>query len=281
MKLVHYALKKEELTVSSNEKIPLLGMLVQEQVIDVRLAQEWASFYKGYEATPAPIHLSAFFGNGLKGWESLSQLADLLLKEDISKLQFAGEEIAIPQEEVEFLSPAIHLKHSLNIPIFSFQSDSTAFEELLMQATDYDKWLEIACIIGKTGKDIAEEQVENHIFGLSLLNRRTEETALLGSTIVTWDEWKDGGQDRWIRFWVDDRLLYEEHVANILDRKLEIITKASIQQELAAGDVISLGAIKLSTSVQEILNRSAKQGDVICVEVEQLGEWKTKWMDSV
>ncbi len=157
----------------------------------------------------------------------------------------------------------------------------------------YSEWmdyeLELACVIGKTGKDIAKEQALEHIFGFTIFNdfsardaQMAEMTAqlgpakgkdfdtgnVLGPWIVTLDEIGDPhalamdarvNGERWGGG--NSRDMHHSFSA--------ILAHISRSETIRAGEVIGSGTVGTGCGLE--LGRKLSPGDVIELEIEKIG----------
>jgi 2-keto-4-pentenoate hydratase/2-oxohepta-3-ene-1,7-dioic acid hydratase in catechol pathway len=152
---------------------------------------------------------------------------------------------------------------------------------------DYE--CEMACVIGKTGKDIKPEHALDHIFGFTIFNDFSARDAqqkemegrlgpakgkdfdtgnVLGPWIVTRDEIGDG-----------DNLKMEVRVngerwgggnSSAMHHKFSAILAFISQSEtLHAGEVIGSGTVGTGAALE--LGRQLKSGDVVELEIEKIG----------
>jgi 2-keto-4-pentenoate hydratase/2-oxohepta-3-ene-1,7-dioic acid hydratase in catechol pathway len=152
---------------------------------------------------------------------------------------------------------------------------------------DYE--LELACIIGKSGKDIAPEKAMEHIFGFAIFNdfsardaQAAEMTASLGPAkgkdfdsgnalgpwIVTLDEIGDPHSLK-----MDARVNGERwgggNSSSMHHKWPAILAHISASETLYAGEVIGSGTV--GTGCGWELGRELKHGDVVELEIEKIG----------
>ncbi len=194
------------------------------------------------------------------------------------------------------------------IPVFYFSNHTALFgmnDEIEIpkgcQALDYE--LEIACVIGKSGRDIAPEDAESHIFGLMIFNdwsardlQRHEVSVGLGPAkakdfassfgpyLVTLDELRDrhAGRDGVFDLEMIVRVNGEErgrgNFKDIFWSYGQMIARASANVTLHAGDVIGSGTVGTGCLLETTANQGAwlKAGDVVEMEIERLGVLKNR-----
>lgn len=314
MKIVCYELLPQELSIqASTLGTSRLGLLLQDKIVDVEIAQEWAVHEKGMEFPhPLPNNLLQLLERGEKEWQMLRELHRVLLPENLSTLQFAGERLALEREEVSLLCPLdqprsfrdfdyIWKENKIPKPVYYFSNPATFLgngEKILKpKGTDQlDFELEIACIIGKRGRDIPLERAVEHIFGFAILNdwslrdleqierttglglvKAKEFATSLGPAVVTLDELKDRRRkDHWdlqAKAWVNDQLLFQGNVADLSFSFSQMIAYASQNCELMPGDVIGSGTVGAGSlwKLGGEAHRYLESGDLVRLEVERLG----------
>ncbi|MCM3706767.1 MULTISPECIES: fumarylacetoacetate hydrolase family protein [Cytobacillus] len=167
------------------------------------------------------------------------------------------------------------------------------------QWLDYE--LEIACIIGKEGKDIKADNADDYIFGYCILNdwsardiqRKEMKVGLgpakgkdfatsIGPYIVTKDELEnfrvENGYDFLMTAKVNGTLLSEGNMHDIYYSFYEMIERASDGVTLCPGEMIGSGTVgsgcilELGTDV----HRWLKPGDEVELEISNLGILKNR-----
>jgi 2-keto-4-pentenoate hydratase/2-oxohepta-3-ene-1,7-dioic acid hydratase in catechol pathway len=152
-------------------------------------------------------------------------------------------------------------------------------------STDYEG--ELAVIIGKGGRGIADKDVWNHIFGYTVLNDVTARTIQirhgqwflgksidgfcpLGPAIVTPDEIPDVQSLR-LRTLVNGDVRQDTVVSNMIFDIPTIITTLSRTIHLNPGDVIATGTpsgVAMGFNPPKFL----KKGDIVSVRIDGVGE---------
>jgi 2-keto-4-pentenoate hydratase/2-oxohepta-3-ene-1,7-dioic acid hydratase in catechol pathway len=174
-------------------------------------------------------------------------------------------------------------------------------EEIIMPREcgwlDYE--LEIACIIGKKGKNIPAEEADDYIFGYCILNdwsardlqkkemkmglgpaKGKDFATSIGPWIVTKDELeplKSGkGFDLSMKARVNGVLLSAGNMKDIYYSFAEMIERASLNVTLYPGELIGSGTVGTGCILELGLDvhRSLLPGDVVEVEIEKLGVLK-------
>ncbi len=157
----------------------------------------------------------------------------------------------------------------------------------------YSEWmdyeLEMACIIGKTGKDIARERAMQHIFGFAIFNDFSARDAqalempaslgpakgkdfdtgnVLGPWIVTLDEIGDPHA-----LAMDARVNGERwgggNSRDMHHKWPAILAHISVSETLRAGEVIGSGTVGTGCGLE--LGRKLSPGDVVELEIEKIG----------
>ena len=156
--------------------------------------------------------------------------------------------------------------------------------------------LEIACVIGKTGKDIRKEDAEDYIFGFTILNDwsardlQMEELKVglgpakgkdfatsIGPYIVTsesLEEYKvEGNYDLTMTAKINGEEISKGNLKDIHYSFAEMIERASLNAMLYPGDIIGSGTVGTGCLLElSGVNKSwLKPGDVVELEITELG----------
>ncbi len=170
------------------------------------------------------------------------------------------------------------------------------------QSVKLDYELEIAAIIGETGKNISVDEADDYIMGYTIMNDlsaralQKEEMKLslgpakgkdflttLGPYIITKDELKDkcisnkngNRYDLNMRAYLNGQLLSEDNFKNITWTFAQIISRVSNGVDVFPGDVIGSGTCATGCLLE--LNQTnntdiwLKDGDEIKLEVDRMG----------
>jgi 2-keto-4-pentenoate hydratase/2-oxohepta-3-ene-1,7-dioic acid hydratase in catechol pathway len=169
--------------------------------------------------------------------------------------------------------------------------DSTVTWPDFSQVIDYE--LELACIIGIGGRDIAEREAEAHIFGYTIFNDLTARDAqfremqgpfgpakgkdfdqanVLGPLIVTADELD--ADSLAMRARVNGELWSEGSSAGMHWSFADMIAHVSRCETLRAGEILASGTVSGGCGLE--LGRFLKHNDVIELEVEGIGRLSTR-----
>jgi fumarylacetoacetate (FAA) hydrolase len=214
---------------------------------------------------------------------------DFYAFEDHVKAARARRGLQMPQEWYEF--PAFYYSNPGRV----YGPDEPVPRPAYTEALDYE--LEIACILGKTGTDIREEQAEDFIAGYTIMNdwsaRDIQEKEMkiglgpakakdfatsLGPWIVTPDELQDrrfgkGRFDLTMSAGVNGRQLSNGNMKSIHWTFSQMIARASQSVEVHAGDIFGSGTVGTG-SILELgpnVHRWLVPGDVVELEIERLG----------
>jgi 2-keto-4-pentenoate hydratase/2-oxohepta-3-ene-1,7-dioic acid hydratase in catechol pathway len=190
------------------------------------------------------------------------------------------------------------------IPVFYFSNhlaikgpEDNITKPIECNCLDYE--LEVACIIGKEGRNIKADEAEDYIFGYCILNdwsardlqRQEMKVGLgpakgkdfstsIGPWIITKDELENvrlgKGFDITMKAKVNDVLLSEGNMKDIYYSFGEMIERASRGVTLYPGEMIGSGTVgtgcilELGTEV----HRWLQPGDVVEFEIDKLGVLK-------
>jgi 2-keto-4-pentenoate hydratase/2-oxohepta-3-ene-1,7-dioic acid hydratase in catechol pathway len=155
---------------------------------------------------------------------------------------------------------------------------------------DYE--LELACVIGRKGRDISVEDASAHIFGYTILNDLTARDAqfremqgplgpakgkdfdganILGPVIVTADEIDPSALA--MRAYVNDELWSEGNSATMHWSFAELIAYVSRSETLYPGEVLGSGTVGNGCGLE--LGRLLQHRDVVTLEIEGIGRQTT------
>ena len=154
--------------------------------------------------------------------------------------------------------------------------------------------LELACVIGRTGKDIARERALEHIFGLTIFNDFSARDAqfaemagrlgpakgkdfdggnVLGPWIVTLDEIGDPHALK-MEVRVNGERWGGGNSGSAHHKFPDIIAHISDSETLHAGEVIGSGTV--GTGSGNEMGRYLNSGDVVELEIEKIGVLRNK-----
>jgi 2-keto-4-pentenoate hydratase/2-oxohepta-3-ene-1,7-dioic acid hydratase in catechol pathway len=165
--------------------------------------------------------------------------------------------------------------------------DATVVWPKYSQLMDFE--LELACVIGRTAKDIAREHALEHIFGFTIFNDFSARDAqfaemagrlgpakgkdfdggnVLGPWIVTLDEIGDPhALNMEVR--VNGERWGGGNSASMHHKFPDILAHISDSETLYAGEVIGSGTV--GTGSGNEMGRNLKSGDVVELEIEKIG----------
>ena len=158
-----------------------------------------------------------------------------------------------------------------------------AYSELM----DFE--LELACIIGKKGKDISHANAEDHIFGYTIYNdfsardtqmqesggplgpaksKDFDDSIILGPVIVTADELQDPYQLR-MQARINGETWCDNNSSTIHWKFSDMIANISKSETLHPGEVIGSGTVGFGCGLEHL--RFLNDGDVVELEIEHIG----------
>ncbi|MCH7587878.1 MAG: fumarylacetoacetate hydrolase family protein [Chloroflexi bacterium] len=306
-----------------------LGAMVGKIVIDLAAARTWAQGAQSISARSLPETLIELIHAGDDLWDYARSLVAALEGLDLLHLKGAGRaQVGYKMDDVMLLPPLLrplgmrdfyafeeHVRTAYKnrgrdipeewyqIPVFYFTNpnaifgpDQTVPYPSHSKALDYE--LEVACVIGKSGRDIQAELAEEYIFGYTVFNdwsaRDTQRIEMkvglgpakgkdfassLGPWITTADELEEHATDR--------PGVYDlEMVARVnnVERSRgnwkditysfgDMIARASQDVVLLPGEVIGSGTVG-SGSLLELTKGEGpwlQTGDIVELEIEKMG----------
>jgi 2-keto-4-pentenoate hydratase/2-oxohepta-3-ene-1,7-dioic acid hydratase in catechol pathway len=188
-----------------------------------------------------------------------------------------------PFPEVWYKQPIYYKTNRMSIVGHETDVEWPAYSQYM----DYE--LELACVIGKTGKDIAPEAAGLHIFGFTIFNDFSARDAqvaemaaqlgpakgkdfdtgnVLGPWIVTADEIGNPYDLR-----MDARVNGERwgggNSGSMHHKWPAILAHISQSETLYAGEIIGSGTVGTGCGLE--LGRQLKEGDVVELEIEKIG----------
>jgi 2-keto-4-pentenoate hydratase/2-oxohepta-3-ene-1,7-dioic acid hydratase in catechol pathway len=149
--------------------------------------------------------------------------------------------------------------------------------------------LEMACIIGKKGKNITKNNAEDHIFGYTIYNdfsardaqmlespgmlgpakgKDFEDSVILGPVIVTKDEIGDPYNLR-MQARVNGETWCDNNSNTIHWRFSDMIAHISMGETLYPGEVIGSGTVGLGCGLEHL--RFLNDGDIVELEIDKIG----------
>lgn len=315
---------------------PAIGALVSDAVVDIVTAQSWAQGTRGLRPLelPADMELLLVGNNRQPYFDHIREVLAALEGQDILALKGKGRApVAFPLSRVRLFAPlpfprsvrdfyafeqhvkATRARRGLGMipewyemPVFYFSNHNAIFgpdDEIpkprATQELDYE--LEIACVIGKPGRDIPVEEAESYIAGYMIMNdwsardiQRKEMKLNLGPAkgkdfatsfgpaLVTPDELEDrrivreegkgSVYDLAMTARVNSRELSRGNFKDIYYTFAQMIAYASQDTMLYPGDVLGSGTVGTGCILElgpETTGGWLKPGDVVELEVERLG----------
>lgn len=303
------------------------GFLWNDYVIDMERSHMWAQEQgrcQGQRQLPAS--LLRFLEVG--AYQDAQEIAALLDEHNVQNLPFAQSlattqllsPLPQPRSFRDFYAFEEHVKTArgrrgldmvpewYHFPVFYF-SNHNAFigPDADVERPQYTEWLdyelEIACIIGKEGRNIKPEQAHEYITGFTILNDwsardiQREEVKVglgpakgkdfatsMGPYLLTLDELSDvydESRQRWSLEMVariNGQELSRGNFGTIYFSFADLIARASDGVTLYPGDVIGSGTVgtgcilELGTDV----HRWLQPGDTVELEIERLGILRNK-----
>jgi fumarylacetoacetate (FAA) hydrolase len=303
--------------------------MLDEFVIDLLAARTWAQGAQSLPAEPIPSTMLELIHLGAEANDYLRELVGSLDGIEPLEAKRAGQDaVAYSMTDVSLYPPLLrptslrdfyafeaHVKSGYairgrdlprewyEIPVFYYSNTSEIYgpgetvpRPSYSKALDYE--LEVACVIGTRGRDIAVDQAEKHIFGYMIFNdwsardEQRKEMAVglgpakgkdfassLGPAIVTPDELADVVTDRPGVFdlSMSARVNGEERSrGNWKDIHYsfgEMIARASADVDLMPGDVIGSGTVGTGSLLELTSGEGPwlNDGDTVELEIERLG----------
>ena len=154
------------------------------------------------------------------------------------------------------------------------------------QIMDFE--LEMACIIGKKGKDISKDKAHEHIFGYTIFNdfsardaqmlesqgmlgpakgKDFDDSIILGPVIVTKDELTDPYNLR-MQARVNGETWCDNNSSTIHWKFSDMIAHISMGETLHPGEVIGSGTVGLGCGLEHL--RFLNDGDIVELEIDNI-----------
>ncbi|HUS15331.1 MAG TPA: fumarylacetoacetate hydrolase family protein [Chloroflexia bacterium] len=314
-------------TYSGGDKIAGIGLVTAGgRVVDLERAVAWAGAPDGGEAEVLPSTMIDLLQVGPALLKRLGHVA--------GQLDTAGEasldDMALPADVVllaplprpnnvrDFYAFEQHVKTAralrgaemipewYQIPVFYFSNPDAIYGPeapvpVPQETQELDYELELACVIGKAGRDIPAERAEEYIAGYMVMNdwsardvQRLEMKMNLGpakgkdfaTSLGPWLVTPDELEDRRVGEGVETRYQLEMiarvngkeysrgNAASITHTFAQMIAFASRDVWLRPGDVIGSGTVGTGCILElrpETVGGWLKPGDVVEMEIERLG----------
>jgi len=163
--------------------------------------------------------------------------------------------------------------------------------ELPEESSQVDYEAELAVVIGRRCKHLTPQEALSVVFGFSCANDLTMRDAQaaegqwvraktpdsfcpLGPVIVTADEIPDP-QNLKITLTLNSELMQDSNTGEMVFGVAELVSRLSASMTLEPGDLLLTGTppgVGMGRDPQVFL----KQGDILCVEIERIGELRTR-----
>lgn len=307
---------------------PRLGALLGENVIDFRAAQAWAQAALKLPSETLPDSFFELLISGPQAWANARNLLNALEGEEPNRLRAFGRPVGYPLKEI-ILFPPIPRPMSLRdfyafeahvaaafknrgkeipaewyrLPVFYFSNPNSVFGPgetipypTYTHALDFE--LEVACVIGRSGRNIRVEEAEDYIFGYLIFNdwsardaqrdemrvglgpaKGKDFASSLGPWVVTPDELSDraAGRPGVYDLKMTARINGQEcSRGNWYDLHYsfgEMLARASQDTWLLPGDVIGSGTVGSGCLLELTRGQGPwlQPGDLVELEIERLG----------
>ena len=233
---------------------------------------------------PAQIRDCLGFEEHLKNaFESALKLSAIAADDPVNaeeELRASGR-FAVP--EVWYQQPLYYKANRFSVA----QSGKDVVWPAYSEVMDFE--LEMACIIGKKGKDISKGNAEDHIFGYTIYNdfsardaqmveslgmlgpakgKDFDDSIILGPVIVTRDELDDPYNLR-MQARVNGETWCDSNSNTIHWKFSDMIAHISKSETLYPGEVIGSGTVGLGCGLEHL--RFLSDGDIVELEVEKIG----------
>lgn len=306
-----------------------LGAWVNDTVVDLVVAATWAQGARGLSLQALPDSLIGLIYAGEEAWLYAHTLVQALDGVEPARLKgahrapvgYAPDEVHLdaplprPASLRDFYAFEQHVKTAnanrgrdvppewYDAPVFYFSNHNAIFgpDDLIptprrSEALDYE--LEVACIVGRPGRNLTPDEAENYIFGYTILNdwsardvqaqemrvglgpaKGKDFASSLGPWVVTPDELaaRSTGRPGVYEAAMCARVNgVERSRGNWRDLHFsfgEILARASEDAWLLPGDVIGSGTVGTGCLLELTAGRGPwlQPGDVVELEVEGIG----------
>lgn len=225
-------------------------------------------------------------------------LRDFYAFEDHVKAARARRGLQMPEEWYGF--PAFYYSN----PTMIYGQDDPIPIPTYTKTLDYE--LEVACVIGKGGMNIREDEAENHIAGYTIMNdwsardiqvpemkiglgpaKAKDFATSLGPWLVTSDELQDrkhgpGKFDLRMKAAVNGKQLSDGNMKRMYWTFSQMIARASQSVELKVGEVFGSGTVGTGSLLElgQEVHPWLKPGDRVELEVERLGVLRNRIIET-
>ncbi|MDQ0417659.1 fumarylacetoacetate (FAA) hydrolase [Croceifilum oryzae] len=328
MQIVTYMIKADELNIHTHDVgSSRLGFMQDDWIVDAVFAQQWLIQEK-QEVFPhlLPTDLLTLLERGKNEFLILESVVKKMAPFNVSKCKVEGEGIALEPDELLLLPPlpmpvsfrdfygfeqhvkTCREKRGLSmvpewyeLPVFYFSNHRAMVGmDHKIKKPDYtsclDFELEVACVIGKRGKNIAVEDARDHIAGLMILNdwsardiQRKEMAVGLGPSkgkdfatsmgpyfvpLSSLEDRRKG--DHWnlkMVARINGKQVSKGNLRDLTWTFSEMVAHASQDCELVPGEVFGSGTVGTGCLLElgPEVHRYLEPGDMIELEVERLG----------
>lgn len=321
MKLVRF------IPLQSYPRLPRLGALQQHVIVDLQQAYRLYLLEADICSPKAALRVSQqflpsdtvqFLENGTFSMEAAKQaiaFAETFESREDEKITYEQHDVRLlapiekPRNLRDFISFEDHIKNSrktrnkkvpdawYKLPVYYKGNTATIIgpdDDVVWpnytSLLDYE--LEFACIIGKQGIDISEENANDYIFGYTIMNdfsardiqmqemsvglgpaKGKDFATALGPYIITKDELPDPYNLNMIAR-VNGEVWSEGNTKTMYRPFSKIVEHVSESELIVAGDVLGSGTVGFGCGLE--LGKFLKDGDVVELEIEKLGVLRNK-----
>lgn len=283
---------------------PRAGVLKDERIVDLtsllnakETISDIGALLKGYEnaATVVRAALEANPDVETLGLEEVRLLAPILNPPTIRDASVFERHVVNAGNNNGVGTPAVWYK----VPLYYYHNTNvvTGPEDTVARkvgSTTLDYEAEVAVVIGKRGRDLTEEQVLDHIFGLTIYNDWSDramctfEVGFLGlhkgkdfangfgPYIVTMDEFMDLYQDGKLALkvdaWANDVHTTDSMTDDMYWSLPQLFTRITEDSDVAPGDIIGLGTVGTGCIYERPYEFPyLADGDTVQISVERIG----------
>lgn len=298
------------------------GVLVRDKIFDLNTVVNWGREMKGLEITQSPTTLLDFVNMPTEERQALCQLTTAEIGQTNLRNYPLSEVILrapleIPPSVRDFYAFEQHVKTARSnrglgmipewyqFPVFYFSNHRAVYgpDDLVpyprqSQALDFE--LEMACVIGRAGRDIKAADAADYIAGYMVMNDwsardlQMQEMVLnmgpvkgkdfatsLGPCLVTPDELADkrtvtGAEERYdltMSAKLNGKEISTGNFKDIYFSFPQMVERASLNTWLVPGDVLGSGTVGTGCLLEQgdSRERYLQPDDVLELEIERLG----------
>ncbi len=297
------------------------GVLVGDRIYELSRFCAWAQQTKNLSLDQQPINLLDFVALPIEQRESLSKLANELPTVGLDSQNLAEvrlrSPIELPPSVRDFYAFEQHVKTAranrglgmlpewYNFPVYYFSNHRAIYgpDDLIpypRQSKELDFELEMACVIGKAGRDIAAEQAADYIAGYMIMNdwsardlqrdeiklslgpvKAKDFATSLGPWLVTPAELAEvrvgeGSTERYdltMLARLNGQEISRGNFKEIYFSFPQMIERASLNTWLVPGDIIGSGTVGTGCLLEQGDKRQRwlQAGDILELEIDRLG----------